>query len=47
MAVNLSQDWPAYVLLGAVVFFYIYVAIKGNQWDKEKKDGKSLDKGNK
>lgn len=34
------QDWPLYVLLGAVVFFYTYVIIKGNQSDKEKKDSK-------
>lgn len=34
---NLGQDWPVYLLLGAVVFFFGYVVIKGNQAQKEKK----------
>jgi hypothetical protein len=39
MTGNLWQDWPVFVLLGAVVFFFIYVIIKGNQGEKEKKNG--------
>jgi len=38
MTGNLWQDWPVYVLLGAVAFFFIYVVIKGNQGDRDKKD---------
>jgi len=38
MTGNLWQDWPVYVLLGAVVFFYGYVIIKGNMPDKKDKD---------
>lgn len=38
MTGNLLQDWPVFVLLGAVVFFFIYVIIKGNQGDKDKKN---------
>ena len=30
MYINVEQDWPAYVLLGLVVFFFIYVIVKGN-----------------
>jgi len=30
MTGNLYQDWPVYILLGAVVFFFIFVIIKGN-----------------
>lgn len=37
MTGNLWQDWPVYVLLGAVVFFFGYVIIKGNMPDKQSK----------
>ncbi len=37
MTGNLWQDWPVFVLLGAVVFFLIHVIVKGNQGEKEKK----------
>jgi len=47
MTGNLWQDWPVYVLLGAVVFFFIYVIIKGNQGGKEKKEAQPSDKVNK
>jgi len=30
MTGNLAQDWPVYVLLGAVAFFFIFVIVKGN-----------------
>lgn len=46
MTGNLWQDWPVYVLLGAVAFFFIYVIIKGNQGDKEKKDTQAVNKDN-
>jgi hypothetical protein len=34
MTGNLVQDWPVYVLLGAVLFFFLYVIIKGNLPEK-------------
>jgi len=39
MGFNLSRDWPVYILLGAVAFFFIYIIIKDNIDDrKDKKD---------
>lgn len=39
MGFNLSKDWPVYMLLGIVAFFYIYVIVKSNLDDrKDKKD---------
>jgi hypothetical protein len=35
MTGNLYQDWPVYILLGVVAFFFIYVIIKGNQGQKQ------------
>ena len=37
MTGNLWQDWPVYVLLGVVVFFFGYVIVKGNMQDKKNK----------
>jgi len=37
MTGNLAQDWPVYVLSGAVVFFFIFVIVKGNLQDREGK----------
>lgn len=37
MTGNLYQDWPVYVLLGVVIFFFGYVIIKGNMPDKQGK----------
>lgn len=47
MTRNLVQDWPVYVLLGLAAFFFIYVVIKGNQGQKEKKDERPREKDNK
>ena len=47
MTGNLWQDWPVYVLMGAVVFFFGFVIIKGNQGQKEKKDERPTEKNNK
>lgn len=44
---NLNQDWPVFVILGLFVFFIIYVIIKSNQYEKEKKEVQSQDKVNK
>jgi hypothetical protein len=37
MTGNLAQDWPVYVLLGAVAFFFIYVIIKSSLQDRKNK----------
>jgi hypothetical protein len=37
MTGNLYQDWPVYALLSAVVFFFIYVIIKGNLQSRKNK----------
>ncbi|MDD5108212.1 MAG: hypothetical protein PHC29_01695 [Candidatus Omnitrophica bacterium] len=44
---NLSQDWPVFAMLGLFVSFVIYVIIKGNQAEKEKKEARPQDKVNK
>jgi hypothetical protein len=43
MGINFARDWIAYVLLGAVAFFFIYVIIKGNL--PEDKNKNNQDKG--
>ena len=30
MGLNLSKDWPVYVLLSFAAFFFIYVIVRGN-----------------
>ena len=42
MTGNLAHDWPAYLLLGVVVFCFIYLIIIWNQ--KEEKKTTSSDK---
>lgn len=37
MGIDFAQDWPVFLLLGAVVYFFIYVIIKGNKNENEKK----------
>lgn len=37
MTGNIAQDWPVYVLLGAVAFFFIYVVVKSNLQNKRDK----------
>lgn len=34
MSINYEQDWPAYLLLAAVFWFFIYVVIKGRSGKK-------------
>jgi len=41
MMVDLTRDWPVYVLLGAVAFFFIYVIVKSNLQNKEDKQEKN------
>ena len=38
MTGNLAQDWPVYVLLGVVAFFFIFVIVKGNLQDRKNKE---------
>jgi len=47
MTGNLWQDWPVYVLLGAVVSFFGYVIIKGNMDDKKDKQERNKPSGSK
>lgn len=37
MTGNLWQDWPVYILLGVVIFFFGYVIVKGNMQNKQDK----------
>ena len=34
MGINLAQDWPVYLLLAAVVYFFIYVIINSKKQDR-------------
>ena len=38
MTGNLAQDWPVYVLLGAVASFFIYIIVKGNLQSRKNKE---------
>jgi len=38
MTETLYRDWPVYVLLSAVVFFFGYVIIKSNLPEKKNKE---------
>ena len=37
MTGNLSQDWPVYLLLGGVAFFFVYVIVKSNPQNRNNK----------
>jgi len=39
MTGNLSQDWPAYILMVVVVLFFAYVIVKGNIQNKKNNRG--------
>ncbi len=39
MAFDLAKDWPVYLLLGGVLYFFGYVIIKGNMPEKKDKGG--------
>jgi len=39
MNINIQQDWPVYILLGAVFVFFVYVAIHSRMVEKQKKAG--------
>ncbi len=47
MTGNLAQDWPVYVLLGVVVFFFGYVIVKGNMQDTKNKQEQNKSSGTK
>ena len=50
MVLNLAKDWPAYIMLGSMIAFFIYVIIKGNlpededKWENKKEQNKGQDK---
>jgi len=44
MTGSLWQDWPVYVLLGAVIFFFGYVIIKSKMRDKNPEDKREIKK---
>jgi len=44
MTGNLWQDWPVYILLGAVTFFFLYIIIKSRLDEKENKENQSNQK---
>lgn len=39
MGINLAQDWPVYLLLAAVVYFFIYVIINSKKQERVNKEG--------
>ena len=41
---NFAQDWPVYILLGAVIWFFIYVIISSNKQEKIDKEAKNKEK---
>jgi hypothetical protein len=41
MGVNFAKDWPVYLLLVAVVWFFIFVIIEGNKQEKINKEAKN------
>jgi hypothetical protein len=38
MTGNFWHDWPAYLVIGVVVFSLIYIIIQWNGWGKDKKE---------
>lgn len=44
MTGNLAQDWPVYILLGAVAFFFIFVVVKGNIQENKNKQEQNKEK---
>jgi hypothetical protein len=39
---NLTKDWPAYIMLGLMIAFFIYVIIKGNLPERKKEEGQDM-----
>ncbi len=44
MAINFAQDWPVYILLGAVLYFFIYVVIHSHKQEKINKEAQNKEK---
>lgn len=40
MNIDLQRDWSAYLLLGAVIVFFLYVIIKSNLDERKNKKDK-------
>ena len=45
MGINLYKDWPVYVLLGAVIFFFVSIVISGRMQEKKEKEANEKGKG--
>ena len=43
MTLNLAKNWPAYVMVGLTIIFFIYVIIKGNLPEKKEEENKIKD----
>jgi len=41
MAVNLAKDWPVFIMLGGMLYFFAYVIIKSNMPEKKDKNENS------
>ena len=44
MGFDLAKDWPVYILLGAVIWFFAYVIISGHKQEKLEKEAKNKEK---
>jgi len=44
MSGNLYKDWPVYVLLSAVIFFFAWIIISGRMQEKKEKEAKEKGK---
>lgn len=44
MGFDLVKDWPVYLLLGAVIWFFIYVAINSRKQERIDKEEKNKEK---
>jgi preprotein translocase subunit YajC len=40
---NLYQNWPVYLLLGAFVTFVVYMVINSRQQERKKKESQKAD----
>ena len=41
MVGGFAKNWPAYVAIAGVIWFFIYVLIKGNQPERKNEEGQN------
>lgn len=41
ISLNLEKDWPVYILLGAVIFFFIYAIVVSRRKEGKSKGGQN------